>query len=926
MNSNPSMAQLSSWTDSMTNNTNNGSRGRPPSNNRADPDHKGPSRSQYDEEDLPMNRELRANSSLERFENWTDSMQKSKKATPSKKKDNDDGYEDEEFEDYDEDFEDDEQEAPPKKPVYVEPPAPARQAKVVNNPYNTPSNNHFSSRDEPSAPKPAATRSNHQQPREPEPAESKSARASKFDNMTISLNSMRIADPRVIRAQKLLAANVMELGPAKSTILNILPVSKYDLYMRNLRLANAPVRQIGVPFHLEKRDIDTNTDNVEVAHKSVQFSYGDDTTFYRIMDNIRARRNKSEEKQNDEGPSRSTTNNSTVEVDSTSIGATRLASFLQHASRVCETLLDEQYNNNNNGRSGDSGESKSSTNRRDDSRSQYSLFDAGKDWVTLGKDGTNGGNETVRTRRISCVKFSPLQPHLLVSAHVFPTDESAEMDLKPYKGLYCVWDVGNPGGPQYVLEGSGQPTVCCFSATQSHFVVGGTLEGSLHLWDLREASSIHNDRDAIDLRITKGIRKPTYSTSLPFHSSNSSGLSAQDTFGMGGEEEFQHSAPVVQVESVSAYQGSGHQSAVVSQFVSLDEAGLVIFWVTSQQTTNGGSSGGADNALFGGLEDLQRAPWGSVALVQTRQIHTHSHTLYRGVNGGGHNKHQGGGGAALQGKVGMACIPNDLSTILVSSEEGDVRKVSRIGESPVPSSYHRAEHTLEISASDTQTNANSAGINGTNHKKKGLGTKYFSAVSCLSVRDGEISGGSNNSMSSAEGAAPHGSHAPLMLVGHRDGTVDLFTLDSATPLQSWDLPTFIGTTGGSNGTNGNNRGKADQAGNLYHFDLHVQPHMPLSVESIDVTDKLMVNNIDISHPRVGTGLYYVSAVCSSGKSAECVSVRRGNTQITKVSNVQSDQENAALLQSLHRLSANKLSNTSITYVKESNDDANLQRK
>ena len=80
-----------------------------------------------------------------------------------------------------------------------------------------------------------------------------------------------------------------------------------------------------------------------------------------------------------------------------------------------------------------------------------------------------------------------------------------------------------------------------------------------------------------------------------------------------------------------------------------------------------------------------------------------------------------------------------------------MRKVSRIGESPVPSSYHRAEHTLEISASDTQTNANSAGINGTNPKKKGLGTKYFSAVSCLSVRDGEVSGGNNNSMNSAEG-------------------------------------------------------------------------------------------------------------------------------------------------------------------------------
>lgn len=189
-----------------------------------------------------------------------------------------------------------------------------------------------------------------------------------------------------------------------------------------------------------------------------------------------------------------------------------------------------------------------------------------------------------------------------------------------------------------------------------------------------------------------------------------------------------------------------------------------------------------------------------------------------------------------------------------------------------------------------------------------------------------------------------------MLVGHYDGTVDLFSLDCATPLQSWDLPTFIGTTAngsGSNSRGGKNKGSegrkhsvvllqwcatrpsvffaADQAGFLYHFDLHTQPQMPLSVESIDVTDKIVRNNIDISHPRVGTGLYYVSAVCSSGKNCDVVHVRRGNTQITKVSNVQSDMENDALLQSLYRLSAQRLSNANVTYVKEESD-SNLQRK
>ena len=66
-----------------------------------------------------------------------------------------------------------------------------------------------------------------------------------------------------------------------------------------------------------------------------------------------------------------------------------------------------------------------------------------------------------------------------------------------------------------------------------------------------------NNRELADLRIARGIRKPCYSTSLPYLSLYSGGGSgsAQDGGGVGGgEEEYQHSAPVVQVESVSPYQ------------------------------------------------------------------------------------------------------------------------------------------------------------------------------------------------------------------------------------------------------------------------------------------------------------------------------------------------------------------------------------
>lgn len=45
-----------------------------------------------------------------------------------------------------------------------------------------------------------------------------------------------------------------------------------------------------------------------------------------------------------------------------------------------------------------------------------------------------------------------------------------------------------------VLEGSGQPTCCSFSATQTYVILGGTSEGTLHMWDLRETNALHANR------------------------------------------------------------------------------------------------------------------------------------------------------------------------------------------------------------------------------------------------------------------------------------------------------------------------------------------------------------------------------------------------------------------------------------------------
>lgn len=175
----------------------------------------------------------------------------------------------------------------------------------------------------------------------------------KFEsNMQMSFSSLRMTDPRGLRIQRLLNSKVMELQVDKHTILNQLPITPYELYMRNLRLTTANVRQIGVPVDLEKRDIDINTDAIETADQSVQFSYGDDTAFYRTMDDIKSRRNKSTSDHKGErsvstGTSTGTSTQTNTADASSAMGATRLTTFLQHASRICEHILADQEESKN---------------------------------------------------------------------------------------------------------------------------------------------------------------------------------------------------------------------------------------------------------------------------------------------------------------------------------------------------------------------------------------------------------------------------------------------------------------------------------------------------------------------------------------------------------------------------------------------------
>lgn len=202
----------------------------------------------------------------------------------------------------------------------------------------------------------------------------------------------------------------------------------------------------------------------------------------------------------------------------------------------------------------------------------------------------NGANELIRNRSTVVVKHSDIQPSFLLTAHPAPI-LSLEDDLRPFKALYAIWEVSNTAAPVYVLESHGSPTCATFSKSQTHLVVAGTAEGCLYMWDLREPASHHKDRDSIDLKIERGIRKPCYST-LFMIGGDLTGVSASKSKRANASNQSEsvssHYLPIVQVESLGdPAASSGSSASVVSQFISLDTSGKDQLPLVSIDSING---------------------------------------------------------------------------------------------------------------------------------------------------------------------------------------------------------------------------------------------------------------------------------------------------------------------------------------------------
>lgn len=444
-----------------------------------------------------------------------------------------------------------------------------------------------------------------------------------------SLNSSNILDPKYRRLMKLKASNILQLYDEKCTILHILPCSSYDNYIRLLRSSNSNIRQIGIPIEKETRDIEISTELIEQKHKEMQFTYGDDTIFLNVLSAIQKKSNIRDVLE--------------ITNDINRNNTSKLSSFLQKATIVMETLLQENEDQWD----------KSHSHMKE--MKHKNIFSDDFLWKVCGNNVNRSFFDHLRKRKVIAVKYSELQPHLLMTIHPALTLNNElnnqEKNLSSY-ALYCIWD-SSLTLPIHVLASHGSPSCCTFSSSQWYHILVGTQQGGLFLWDLRESDAIHKDTMSMELGLSYGLRKPSFST---HYYSATRNLNDFDTI----IDEMSHVSPVIQVESIGLSNSMKDTSSVVSHFASLDIHGNIVLWITSNI---------GDQTSF---EDQGVSPWSCTRLIGIRKLVSTTNTSTNFF------------------AIALSTIPLDTSAYLMS-QGYKVHKLSRYGSdnTNITKSYYR---------------------------------------------------------------------------------------------------------------------------------------------------------------------------------------------------------------------------------------------
>ncbi|XP_076814470.1 cytoplasmic dynein 2 intermediate chain 1-like [Clavelina lepadiformis] len=470
-----------------------------------------------DRDDRDGRHKKRSENEKESSSKRKDSEQKKRHPKPVLTPEDDYNYDDEEFEDYEDDFEDDASEkdsAAGGGNPEVDDVIRAIQRE----------NERISSARTLSAKSDTYTSST--------PTEADSVSSARVMSTNINFSSSRQHSTNYKARKKMITRRndlltLIQLDVMTFDLFDLPPVTEYNFYIKNFGGQNA--RQVSTQCNDDALEVDTQTDETEVVEKWTQHP----------QDGASATGGSSQ----DQGA-----NNALNFLSMMRDSSLQFGKFMSYASNVIESSFMEATVWRGN---------------KSDERSVLSCCDS------CIKFNTNfsylQGRHILHATfgdGLMAISFSPSQ---LVSTRI------------DQKGLITVWKASNTEQPDKILVCDALPITTCFLPKNNHLLFAGANDGSVLVYNLMEASSMHQCIEIERGKVT-ALRSPTYSTA-----------NVSDV----------HASPVISLRS------AGNQNS--NQIFSLEESAKLCVWIVVDISSD------VD-------DDVNLVPHGRVKLVKSLKL------------------------------------------------------------------------------------------------------------------------------------------------------------------------------------------------------------------------------------------------------------------------------------------------------------------
>ncbi|KAG5507676.1 hypothetical protein JKF63_06625 [Porcisia hertigi] len=337
-----------------------------------------------------------------------------------------------------------------------------------------------------------------------------------------------------------------------------------------------------------------------------------------------------------------------------SVDASLLERFLTRTLPVMSAVLDE----NNATASGAAAAASAAAGDSPKTRASTAFSSS---YITFCWHGT-------RNRPVVQVLLNPSNPRQIFALHGAAVETGPSQTLDTFLSVLLLWSVHDAAAPERVLTSFSPITCMCISPSRPYLLYGGTAEGNVCVWNLREPDRLHLAAGRYGSVI---FCLPSYTTGWQ----------------VGG-----HTAPVrqVRVAGYNSPSSATRKEEQYEQLVSMDDTGLMCYWALREKHDPFEMSGGspATAAVSGfSLQDTDYGlhPGSGVSLhlvkgstaaaavtssaVRQQDEDSHSAVIYS---------------AGLAG--GFDFLPSDSSQCVLTAPQGIVR-CTRFGGTPSPSLY-----------------------------------------------------------------------------------------------------------------------------------------------------------------------------------------------------------------------------------------------